>query len=657
MQDLKEEAGQLGNKNSKQITVLAEPLVSIIVPTRNSEKYLDKCLASIKNQTYQNIEIIVVDNNSLDKTKEISGKYTDNVFNKLPERSTQKNFGAQLAKGIFILFVDSDQELPHDLIKEYIEKAVTEGYDAILSEDNGIGSTFWNRAKSFEKAIHFNDKNVTSPRFIRKDVFMKLGGFDESLILHEDIDLHLRMKDQKIKIGHIDLLTNHFNDESFSDIIKKSYYYGKNANFFFKKRPKDMFFLHLIYHPLVYLRNWNYFLKHPIYGAASVTRKIAAYFAGGLGAFNTYLSSKITYKHKLQWQLFKSVLHWNPSYLILYVTSKCNSKCNYCFYWDELNQKKNELTLEEIEKITHNFKDLVYLNLTGGEPFLRPDIENIVYLFYKNSNIKFLNIPTNSLLPEVIRDKVKSILKLCPNLHVNIALSVDAVGDLHDKVRGIEGNFLKCLKTLEYLKEIRKENNNLRIIVHSVISSFNKHCIKENHDYFKDKGINQYRAGLVRLPPKSRLQEASNISIEEYEDIVAYINQSKITSYDLYSKLFYTLNQLNREVNIRTIKENKMILPCVAGRKLLVISEEGNVAPCEILTKTFGNLRDFNYNLKAMLKNDNGKGIVDFIEKTKCHCFWGCATQNNVLYSRNPKVYLRVAKEVMKLGKEISITN
>ncbi len=60
---------------------MENPLVSVIIPTYNSSRTLEKCLESIKNQTYKNVEIIVVDNNSTDNTKEIAKKYTGKAYN------------------------------------------------------------------------------------------------------------------------------------------------------------------------------------------------------------------------------------------------------------------------------------------------------------------------------------------------------------------------------------------------------------------------------------------------------------------------------------------------------------------------------------------------------------------------------------------------
>src|SRR5690242_13999566 len=95
-------------------------LVSVIVPTKNSQHFLDACLRSIKNQSYKNIELIVVDNNSTDKTKNIAKKYTKRVYNKGPERSAQRNFGASVSKGAYVVFIDSDMQLTKNVIKNCV---------------------------------------------------------------------------------------------------------------------------------------------------------------------------------------------------------------------------------------------------------------------------------------------------------------------------------------------------------------------------------------------------------------------------------------------------------------------------------------------------------------------------------------------------------
>ena len=95
------------------------PLVSIIVPTRNSERYLSACLCSIREQDYPNVELLVVDRDSTDCTVEIALTYGATVLNAGPERSAQVNAGALAAQGIFLFRVDSDFVLAQTVVSEW----------------------------------------------------------------------------------------------------------------------------------------------------------------------------------------------------------------------------------------------------------------------------------------------------------------------------------------------------------------------------------------------------------------------------------------------------------------------------------------------------------------------------------------------------------
>ena len=88
------------------------------------------------------------------------------------------------------------------------------------------------------------------------------------------------------------------------------------------------------------------------------------------------------------YQLSNSIVSDEPSYMVLFVTAVCNARCGFCFYWEEIESAKAklELTLEDYEKISFNLNHLYYLSIGGGEPFMRPDLPEIVAYFYKNSN-------------------------------------------------------------------------------------------------------------------------------------------------------------------------------------------------------------------------------------------------------------------------------
>ena len=101
------------------------PRVSVIITTRNEERNIEKVLVSVKNQTYKDIEIIVVDNDSMDKTVEIAKRFTKRVYNKGPERSAQRNLGVEKARGRYVLIVDADMELTSGVVESCVEISVS----------------------------------------------------------------------------------------------------------------------------------------------------------------------------------------------------------------------------------------------------------------------------------------------------------------------------------------------------------------------------------------------------------------------------------------------------------------------------------------------------------------------------------------------------
>jgi glycosyltransferase involved in cell wall biosynthesis len=214
-------------------------LVSVIITTKNSGKTLDRCLKSLKNQTYKRIEIIVVDNNSTDNTKKIAKKYTKLVFNKGPERSAQRNFGGKNSKGKFLLIHDSDIYFNKDSIKECINLIEKSNCDAIILPEKSIGKGFWTKVKAFERSFYEGNDLIEAARFFKKDVFFSVGGYDLKLTSCEDWDLQNKLNKKEYKILRVKKYLLH--DEGRLNLFgssKKKAYYSKWMNLYRKRYPK-----------------------------------------------------------------------------------------------------------------------------------------------------------------------------------------------------------------------------------------------------------------------------------------------------------------------------------------------------------------------------------------------------------------------------------
>jgi len=170
----------------------AHPLVSVVITTRNEEKNIRNCLESIKAQTWPNIETIVVDNNSTDRTQEIAAEYTPKVYTKGPERSAQRNYGMiDQAKGEYVIYVDTDMILTPKLIEACVHYIRKMEAIALHIPEIVLGKNYFSRVRRFERSF-YDGTPVDGARFFHRRTFVKVGGFDEPLFVKgsgEDWDI------------------------------------------------------------------------------------------------------------------------------------------------------------------------------------------------------------------------------------------------------------------------------------------------------------------------------------------------------------------------------------------------------------------------------------------------------------------------------------
>jgi len=264
-----------------------EPLVSVIIPTYNSASTLDACLHSIKNQTYGNIEVIVVDKFSSDATVNIAKNYNAKIIDSNVSRSEARNIAAKNSKGKFILSIDSDMELTEDVIEECITKS--NYFDSLIIPEISFGKGFWAKCKSLEKQCYIGDETIESARLFKKDIFDYIGGYDKNLILGEDKDLELRIRENGFKIGRIKSMIRH-NEQNINlwKTIEKNYQYGKTLEKYMVKHPKYLskYPKHLSAESKLisaYIRNWTLLIENPTIGAGMLFMKFCEFFAGRIG--------------------------------------------------------------------------------------------------------------------------------------------------------------------------------------------------------------------------------------------------------------------------------------------------------------------------------------------------------------------------------------
>ncbi|MFA6194050.1 MAG: glycosyltransferase, partial [Parcubacteria group bacterium] len=247
---------------------------------KNEEGNIGNCLESVLTQSFssENIEIIVVDNNSTDKTKDIVRKFQSGLaplnlkmFNGGPERSVQKNFGVERSGGEWFVHLDADMVLSENAVRECVEKVSRDkNIIALYIPEIVSGKKFFSRVRSFERSF-YDGTVIDAVRFIKKDKFLQAGGFDEKMYACEDWDLDKRLK----KLGIFDIIESplYHNEEEFSlkKYLAKKEYYSKNLDVYIKKWGKDdpdakkqFGFCYRFFGVFVEKGKWKKLFRHPI---------------------------------------------------------------------------------------------------------------------------------------------------------------------------------------------------------------------------------------------------------------------------------------------------------------------------------------------------------------------------------------------------------
>ncbi len=241
-------------------------LVSIIIPTLNEAENIERCLQSCQKQNYKKVEIIVVDNFSKDKTLQIAKKYTNKCFLKGNERSSQRNFGAQKAKGKYLLFLDADMRLTEKVLKEAIS-IIQNGKYMIAFPEISIGQNFWEKSLALERNLYQKEKLLAGARLFTAELFIKLNGYDKDLIAGEDWDLTIRAQNYKSKLIFTNSpIVHKENVKNLKEVLKKKTYYAKNIYLYTQKHPKEFAKQsNTIKRLNIFLKNWKVVIRDPIH--------------------------------------------------------------------------------------------------------------------------------------------------------------------------------------------------------------------------------------------------------------------------------------------------------------------------------------------------------------------------------------------------------
>jgi MoaA/NifB/PqqE/SkfB family radical SAM enzyme len=344
--------------------------------------------------------------------------------------------------------------------------------------------------------------------------------------------------------------------------------------------------------------------------------------------------------------------------VILFVTSICNARCRTCFYWLELN-RTGDMTFEELSRLSSTMPEFHDLWISGGEPFLRKDLAKIIELFHRHNHIRDVRIPTNGLPTEQTLLTVKEILESCPELRLEVDISIDGFGETHDRIRGVPGNFEKALDTLSELEALRPRWPHLTLYVNSVITQENQDQIVDLGKYFqKNADLDGHYFQIIRGDPKDpSLQTVPPQKLKEIYGKVqplnfAYISKppQKKSIWDSMRRAYWKAGYVfSYETQYRNyVSKANWKMPCPAGRTSIVIDYNGDVRVCE-LRKPIGNLRKYAMDFARFWDSVEREREVRQVALDKCFCTHICFMYDSMRHSKRvmlwelPTRYLKLA--------------
>jgi MoaA/NifB/PqqE/SkfB family radical SAM enzyme len=311
---------------------------------------------------------------------------------------------------------------------------------------------------------------------------------------------------------------------------------------------------------------------------------------------------------------------------------RCNSRCKTCNVWLLPN---DDMTLEEWDRTFESLGRAPYwFTFSGGEPTLRKDLPDMVGSAYRHCRPGIINIPTNGIQQKIIPGSVERVLQVAPKSEVIINLSLDGVGLKHDEVRGVRNNWDRAMVTYAALKELQKDYGHLTLGIHTVISNYNVDSFPDLCEYVQrelkpdsyiteiaEERVELDTVGLGITPTAEKYTVAIDALLER-------MREERLTGVAEVAQAF---RRRYYELVKRTLREQRQVIPCMAGVASAQIAPNGDVWTCCVRAESMGNLRDHGYDFGSVWRTGKAKQLRRSIKNRECYCPLANAAYTNML--------------------------
>jgi len=304
----------------------------------------------------------------------------------------------------------------------------------------------------------------------------------------------------------------------------------------------------------------------------------------------------------------------SPPFLVLFINSICNMKCEHCFYWTHLN-KRDDMTKDEIFALSRSLGTIENLNLSGGEPFLRKEFSEIVRQFVQHNKVRQIYVPTNGWYTDKIVQGVRDTLQEKELDIFAVEISLDGMAEFHDTFRVAPGSFAKAMATYDALVEIQKEDPRLKIHSISTATDVNVDEIRQLTTFLYDRcpKMEHHNLAIIRGDRKNAALKTPDL--QKYQELYEYIRRLwKPREEGRYGGIVEPMLQWAK---MATLTQHAQVVSCSAGKLTAVVSANGDVSVCE-LHEPLGNLRQQGF--WEIWTSERANTLRASIAAKACHC-------------------------------------
>ncbi|MCI0591193.1 MAG: radical SAM protein [Gammaproteobacteria bacterium] len=304
----------------------------------------------------------------------------------------------------------------------------------------------------------------------------------------------------------------------------------------------------------------------------------------------------------------------SPPFLILFINSICNMKCEHCFYWRNLN-RKDDLTREELFALSRSLGRIENLNLSGGEPFLRKDFADICRQFIQNNKVCQIYVPTNGWYTKKMIEQITLTLQERKLDLFVVELSLDGMPDFHDKFRVASGSFERAMQTYDALAQLQARESRLRIHAISTATEINIDEIKRLTTYLFDRcpKMDHHNLAIIRGDRKNLSLQGP--SLQQYQELYEYLR--RLWAPRETGRYGSMVEPMLQWAKLRTVTEQTQVIPCRAGKISAVVYSNGDVSVCELHTP-LGNLRKKSF--WEIWNSEEARRLRESIARKDCYC-------------------------------------